>query len=651
MRRHIRHATLAAFVATVLVPALVCAEVSRVEITTRRDVAGGRSFGSTGPYEQLVGRLYFSIDPANKRNRVIVDLDKAQRNAAGKIEMSADLVILKPRDATKGNGIALFDVVNRGRGVALSKFDAQAGATGAAAADEYGDGFLLNRGYTIVQVGWEFDARREGAIRAELPGAAGVTGLAHATFIPTSKNTEATVGDLVGYTPSDPAAAENTLTVRDSPQAAATTIPRAKWHLAGNVVTLDGGFEPGRIYELAYKAATPPVAALGFAAVRDAASWVRYAPDATVSAKYVFAFGSSQTGRFLRELLYDGFYTDERNRLVFDAVIPHLAGASGVNLNRRWSTPTSLSSDVATIFPFSDMKQRDPVTGVEEGMLENARAGERQPKVFWTNTPTEVWQKAAALQTMTPDGSQDRPLPANVRLYVFAGTQHDPARFPSSVSNGQLQDNPTDYIWAMRALLVSMEKWVRDGVAPPPSRYPRLQDGTLVRSTEVAFPDIPGVASPRKALPGARGVNSLVARDGGAGTPLPLLVSQVDKDGNELGGLRLPDVMVPLATTAGWNFRKSAIGGTHMFFPLLGSYVPFASTKAERERAHDPRLSIEERYQSREQYLKQVQDAAASLVKDGYVLTDDVPAIVKHAGEHWDLLVKRATSTSTRAER
>src|SRR5436190_10683994 len=651
MKRHIRQATLAAFVATVLVPALVSAEVSRVEITTRRDVAGGRSFGSAGAYEQLAGRLYFSIDPANKRNRVIVDLDKAQKNAAGKIEMSADLVILKPRDATKGNGIALFDVVNRGRGVALSKFDAQAGATGTAAADEYGDGFLLNRGYTIVQVGWEFDARREGAIRAELPGAVGVTGLAHATFIPTSKNAEATVGDLAGYTPSDPAAAENTLTVRDSPQAAATTIPRAKWHLAGNVVTLDGGFEPGRIYELAYKAATPPVAALGFAAVRDAASWVRYSPDATVSAKYVFAFGSSQTGRFLRELLYDGFYTDERNRLVFDAVIPHLAGASGVNLNRRWSTPTSLSSDVATIFPFSDMKQRDPVTGVEEGLLENARAGERQPKVFWTNTPTEVWQKAAALEAMTPDGSQDRPLPANTRLYLFASTQHDPARFPSTVSNGQLQDNPTDYSWAMRTLLVAMEKWVRDGVAPPPSRYPRLQDGNLVRSTDVAFPDLPGVTSPRKVLPGARGVNSLVAKDGGAGTPLPLLVSQVDKDGNELGGLRLPEVMVPLATSAGWNFRKASIGGTHLLYPLLGSYIPFASTKAERERTHDPRPSIEERYASREQYLKQVQEAAASLVKDGYVLAEDVPAIVKHAGDHWDLLVKRPSSTSTRAER
>jgi alpha/beta hydrolase family protein len=651
MNRRIQRAALVAVLALLLVPALVSAEVSRVEITARRDVAGGRSFGSTGPYEQIVGKLYFAIDPANKRNLVIADLDKAPKNAAGKIELSADLVILKPRDSSRGNGIALFDIVNRGRGVALGKFDAQLAANGAGPADEYGDGFLLNRGYTIVQVGWEFDARREGAIRIDVPAAVGVTGLARATFIPTSNGPEATVGDLVGYTPSDPAAPENSLTVRDVPQAAATAIPRAKWHLAGNVVTLDGGFEPGRIYELAYKAANPPVAALGFAAVRDAAAWVKYAPDATVSAKYTFAFGSSQTGRFLREFLYDGFYTDERGRQVFDAVIPHLAGASGVNLNRRWSIPTSLSSDVATLFPFSDVKQRDPVTGVEEGLLENARAGEHQPKVFWTNTATEFWEKAAALETTTPDGSKDRPLPANTRLYLFASTQHDPARFPSTVSNGQLQDNPTDYIWAMRALLVGMEKWVREGAAPPPSRYPRLQDGNLVRSTEVAFPDLPGVTSPRKVLPGARGVNNLIAKDGGAGAALPLLVSQIDRDGNELGGLRLPDVMVPLATTAGWNFRKAAIGGTQLLYPLLGSYIPFASTKAERERTHDPRPSIEERYPSRDQYLKRVQEAAASLVKDGYVRAEDVPAIVKHAGDHWDLLVKRPSSTSTRAER
>src|SRR5512138_1338260 len=208
MNRRLHYAVAAAVLAVLLVPTFVSAEVSRVEITARREVSGGRSFGSTGPYDQIVGKLYFTVDPANKRNLVITDLDKAPKNGAGKIELSADLVILKPRDSSKGNGIALFDIVNRGRGVALAKFDAPVPG-GAAPPDEYGDGFLLNRGYTIVQVGWEFDARREGAIRIEVPAAVGVTGLARATFIPTSSSPEATVADLVGYTSSDPAAPEN----------------------------------------------------------------------------------------------------------------------------------------------------------------------------------------------------------------------------------------------------------------------------------------------------------------------------------------------------------------------------------------------------------------------------------------------------------
>lgn len=648
MNRILRHTGLTVFM-TLSLPALVGAEVSRVEVISRRDIAAGRSFGPGGPYEQITSRLYFLIDPSNKRNQIIADLDKATKNAAGKIELSTDLVILKPRDASRSNGIALFDIVNRGRGVVLPKFDAPTSTSGAPP-DEFGDGFLLNRGYTIVQVGWEFDAVREGAIRFDPPRANGVTGFARATFVPPSNSADATVGDLVGYMPGNPDAPENTLTVRDAPQAPVTTIPRARWRLAGNVVTLEGGFERGRIYELAYTAAAPPIAALGFAVVRDAASWVKYAPDAIVSAKYTLAFGTSQTGRYLREFLYDGFYTDERNRQAFDAVWPHLAGASGVNLNRRWAIPTSLSSDVATFFPFSDMKQRDPVTGVEEGLLDNARTGERQPKVFWTNTATEYWEKANALVTTTPDGSKDVPLPQNVRLYYLAGTQHDPARFPPAASNGQLLDNPTDYMWTMRALLVGMEKWIRDGMAPPASRYPRLQDGTLVSAASVAFPALQGVTSPKKILPGARAVNSFVSNNGGAGTPLPLLVSQVDKDGTELGGLRLPEVVVPLATTAGWNFRKAEIGGTHLLFPLLGSYVPFASTRAERERTHDPRLSVEERYTSREQFLKRIQDAAAPLVKDGYILADDVPAVVKRAGDHWDWLARRATSTTSRAD-
>jgi hypothetical protein len=632
--------------ATALVPAVVSAEVARVEITSRRDVAGGRAFGAVGPYERIAGTLHFLIDPSNMRNQVVADLDKAPRNAAGKIEMSADLVILRPRDRARGNGIALFDIVNRGGTVALTAFNGPVTTT---PEGEVGDGFLLNRGYTIVQVGWEFDARRPGAVRIEVPAAVGVTGLVRATFIPTARGNEVTVGDLVGYMPADPASADNTLRVRARLGAPWVTVPRGTWRLAGNAVTLDTGFQAGQTYELAYVATDPPVAALGFAAVRDAAAWVKYAADATVSARHTFAYGSSQTGRWLRDFLYEGFNTDERNRQVFDAVMPHIGGAGGVLLNQRWSTPTSLLMESATHFPFSDVKQRDPVTGIEDGLLENTRVGAHQPKVFHTYSDTEYWERGGALSHTTPDGSKDVALPSNVRLYHFAGAPHNIGRFPAAATNGALADNPYDLKLSLRALLVAMEKWVRDGTPPPPSRYPRLQDGTLVRVADIAFPTLPGVTTPRNAFPGVRGVNRLLTRDGGAGTPLPLLVPQVDRDGNPTGSLRLPDIAVPLATYTGWNYRSAAIGGTEQFFPLIGGYVPFASTKVERESSGDPRLSIQERYQSRDQYLTLVREAAGRLVKEGYLLADDVAAIVNRSGEHWDVLTRRSTTTSASA--
>jgi hypothetical protein len=219
------------------------------------------------------------------------------------------------------------------------------------------------------------------------------------------------------------------------------------------------------------------------------------------------------------------------------------------------------------------------------------------------------------------------------------------------VANGQQPDNPFDYRLPLRALLVAMEKWVRDGVAPPPSRYPRLQDRTLVRAAEIGWPAIPGVTSPRTSFAGTRGANRLLPREGGGGTPLPYLVAQVDRDGNELGGLRLPEVTVPLGTYTGWNFRNQKVGGTEQQVALMGGYVPFASTKAEREQRRDPRPSVEERYETRDHYLRLVREAAAPLVKGGYLLADDVPTILQRAGEHWDLLAKRPASTTTTAER
>jgi hypothetical protein len=321
----------------------------------------------------------------------------------------------------------------------------------------------------------------------------------------------------------------------------------------------------------------------------------------------------------------------------------NIAGASRIDLNNRWATPIGLGSNIATSFPFADTKQHDPATGADEGALDNVRARDHQPKIFYTNTGVEYWGigRAAALIHTAPDGSRDLVVPDNERIYFLTGSQHGPSRFPSTVTNGQQRDNPNNYWWTMRALMVAMDKWVRDRVQPPASRYPRLQDATLVRSADVAFPTLATVTSPRTLLPSQRGINRLVAQEGAPGTPLALLVPQVDQDGNELAGIRLPEIAVPLATYTGWNFRKPAIGAPNQLYPLLGSYVPFAGTKAERERAHDPRQSIEERYPTRERYLELVQDAGAALVKDHYLLPDDLPGLIEHAGEHWDLLVNR----------
>ena len=232
--------------ALLLLPALGSAEVSRVEIVSRGDLLGGRSFGPAGSYERIIGRVYLSIDPASKVNRVITDLDKAPRNPSGRVELSADLAILRPRDAARGNGVALLDVVNRGDKTILSSFSGARSAGDFSDEAEFGDGFLLRQGYTLVWVGWEFDVPPgSGKMRIEVPAAAGITGIARSDFIPNEPASSFTVGDLVGYVPASASAGENTLTVRDGTSGVPVTIPRDMWSLSGNLVTLEGGFHAG----------------------------------------------------------------------------------------------------------------------------------------------------------------------------------------------------------------------------------------------------------------------------------------------------------------------------------------------------------------------------------------------------------------------
>ena len=638
---------LVAVVVGIAAPA-VFADVTRFEVRATRDVSGGRSFGSAGSYEEVTGRLHFAVNPDDAANRVVVDLDKAAANGSGRVEFSADVVIYRPRDPARGNGIALIDVVNRGNKTVISGFN----RPGMATDREAGDGFLFARGYTVVCVGWEFDVpRRAGAIRIDVPTAAGVRGVVRAIFTPSAARHEFTVSDVATDVPTEATASENTLTVRDAPLSAAVALPRGSWHLNGNTVTLDSGFEPGRWYELEYSAADPPIGGAGFLAVRDTARWLKRGPDVP-RARQVIGYGSSQSGRFLRNFLYEGFNTDEHGEQALDGVMAHIAGSARLDLNRRWSVPTSLGTYTATSFPFADVNTRDPITGVEEGALDNPRARANQPKIIYTNTGVEYWGggRVAALVHTSPDGTRDLDLPANERVYFLAGSQHGPAAFPPAASNGQQKDNPTDYWWAMRALLMAMEGWIRDGSAPPDSRYPRLSDGTLVRVVDVAFPAIPTVRSPRSLNAGGRVANRFVAKEGAPGTPLPLLVPQVDGDGNERAGIRLPEVAVPLATVTGWNFRKAQLGAPDQLFPLLGSYVPFASTKALRDAASDPRRSIDERYRGREQYLQQVREAADDLVKGRLLLAEDIAGVMKRAEEHWNLLAGHSTSTKAQGD-
>jgi hypothetical protein len=603
------------------------AEVTRVEVASRTDAGSG--------YEQVAGRLHFAVDPKNPRNAVIADIDKAPRNAKGLVEFVADFALQRP--ISGGNGAALIDVVNRGGTTALRL------NRSARPGDTADDGLLRKMGITVMAVGWEFDVPvRNGAIRIDVPVATDngkpITGIVRATFTPNNRDAY-TVGDLAAYPPVDANGSDSVLTVRDRmSDRSGEAVPRGKWKLAGNVVTLTGGFEPGRNYEIAYRAANPPISGLGLAAVRDAASWLKNAPDTLAPVKYVYALGVSQSGRFLRDYLYEGFNTDEKQRQVFDGMMVHIAGASQLDLNRRWATPTGLGQYDATLFPFADRAQKDAASGATDGLLDNDRARDNLPKIFYTNTGVEYWGggRTAALVHTTADGTADLNLPANVRSYFFAGNQHGPGAFPPAAGAGQQKGNPTDYWWSMRALFVAMDKWVREGAPPPPSNIPRLSDNTLVNAADVAFPPIPGVQTPKTLTAGSRAGNPFVPGGAGEGAPLPLLVPQVDADGNERSGIRLPEVAVPLATYTGWNFRSAATGGTGQLVPLLGSYIPLARTKAEREARHDPRPSIEERYASRQQYLDAINKSAAALVKEGYLLAADVPSVVKRATDHWE---------------
>jgi hypothetical protein len=639
-------------IALLLLCGYASAEVTRVEITQREDVLGGKSFGSTGAYEKLSDKIYYAVSPDNPHNKAIFDIAKAPRNAQGKVEFSSDLYIVRPKDAARGNGVVFFDVVNRGNLQLLSTFNHATGSSNPTKESDFGDGLLMREGFTLVAVGWQFDVALlqggRGKIGFNPPiaqdGGKSITGWVSPWFIPNARSDSydyAAGYFSPSYPPIDPKDANYRLTEREGWVAAPHLIPRENWQFGRvqngqlsadlNWVTLKGGFRAGQTYQLAYESKDPPVEGLGFAAFRDLAAAVKNDPNAIVRGKYAYAYGASQTGRWLRQMVYEGFTIDEQGRKAIDAIFIQ-TGATGLgSFNEPFAQPNELGSFTQTRFPIRYETLTDPVTGKRDGLGAKIPAG-MEPKIFEVDTGSEYWDRGrvAALRHVSIDGRDDMKDPPNVRIFTLAGTQHGSSSWPPAETGGQLKGNPNDYRWAQQGLLIALDRWTRQGVEPPPSRHPSLGDGTLIPQSKIAYPAVPHVNWPLR-VPGGLRIDLP-----GPLAALPFLVPQVDADGNDMGGIRLPEQTVALGTYNDWAFRSERIGAPDTLIAMIGSYIPFAKTKAEREKNGDPRLSLEERYKDRADYLKKVEAAANEMVKQRYLLAEHVKPIVDKAGEHWD---------------
>jgi hypothetical protein len=642
------------------------ARVIRVEVASRQDVLNGKSFGEAGTYERITGRIYFSVRTNNPHNQRIVDLANAVNLKDGEVEFSSDFVALRPKDSSRSNCSMLLESPNRGHSRIVGLVDGGDWN----AANDAGDGWLLRNGFTFVSLGWQWDAAGDDALRLYAPVAKEngktITGVLRGDLMPSKEMAEIPLGHLItGYiggteypvsAPDDP---RNSLTVRDSRDSTRNVIPRSEWQFAHTVdgkltasdrfIHLNGGFHAGKIYEYIYVVENPVVAGLGFAAFRDFASYSKHASDAVTPAQRVYGQGISQNGRFLRNFLYEGFNADEDGKIALDGVLAHVAGAGRGDFNYRFAQPsrdaqpTSSIQFPTDIFPFTDQPEKDPESGEAAGLLDRATAAKVMPKIFFSNTSYEYWGRAAALTHTTPDGKKDADLSDHVRIYHFTGLQHFPGPWPPAKGQGDLLGQepqsplPIRYFW--RAMIANMDAWVRNNTLPPASSYPRISDGTLVPLQQYAFPAIPGVKTAHEANPGYRldfGPNwqagILSVQPPKILETFPVLVPQVDADGNEKDGVRLPEVSVPLSTYASWDLRDASIGAPGERVAFECSFIAFPKTAAERRTSGDPRKSIEERYANRDDYMMKFTKATDELVKQRWILAEDRESML-HRGE------------------
>lgn len=645
--KHLQRASLALLL--LLGSALASADVTRIEITGKETLTDTAVSFS---YERIEGIVHFTLDPANPADQAVTDLQFAPRNSAGLVDYSADFRLLVP-SSDIANGGLLYNVNNRGG----SQVPPESGLSHP----------LSSLGYTYLVTGWINEiSSGPGRIRLHAPIVGSpqepITGDVRYEVIVGAPENEVNIagGGHLAYAPTERGQREASLTRRLYPHDPRVPIERSQFSLAVQTLadsnqpevtlTLPGGFEPGVIYELIYEAQDPVLAGAGMAGIRDLVSLIRYDGDASQLAGLglpaidtTVAWGNSQSGRLLRQFMYDGFNADLDGRIVFDGVIPVIAGSGMGMFNNRFAMPTRTNGQEANqlypndLFPFTYGESTDPFTGRTDSILGKARATDTVPKIMHIQTSNEYWLRGGSLPHTNPEGTADAILPDEVRFYTIGGSQHGSGSgAPRPARGTQLPPNPNMWAPISESLIVAMYDWVADGKQPPDSRYPRIADGSLVPSHSTrginidAWNTMFGVNHPQemyvvgRANWGDRWEQQRIIDRHPTGTDQYYrpLVPAVNTDNNDLARSTIlpPLTQVPLATFVSWNLRAEETGAPRSLARLTGAYIPFPANTAVAVQSRDPRNSIAGLYNSFDDYLAQYEAATDALIAEGYLL-------------------------------
>jgi hypothetical protein len=598
--------------------------IERVEIVSREPVTTG------GTYERMQGTLHFAFDPEAPDLDVIVDLDLAPRDADGKVRCRANFEVLQPVDPALRSGTGLLEVSNRG---------------GKATVNFFGMDWVAAQGMTLIWVGWQADVPPGGGrMRLDAPVArasdgSALTGLVRCDWMVDEPLTALELGHrgMIPYSILAPESAAHRLTARTGRMGQREDLPRASWSFTadGRSIRLEGGFPAGRIYELVYTASDPLVVGLGLAVVRDTILYAKSDESCPFRVERGVGFGISQTGRFLRHFLWQGFNATPGGGKAFDGLLIHTAGAGRGSFNHRFAQPSrdahrsSAFFYPTDLFPFSGAVQKDAVTGLSDGIYARALADGTMPKVFLTNSGYEYWGRSAALTHVAIDGSADlKPLPQE-RWYHLRGAQHYPSPWSQRGSA-----NPLDVIAVERAMLRNLLDWVEKGVEPPPSHVPRLQDGSLVPVADYAWP--PELGPPPRAAQEAYRcdygprwrVGIIDVEPPKLGKPFPVLVPQADARGNEIGGAPNLETMVPLGAFVPWRLRPDG-----ELADFVGQFLPYSAA------------TLAALYPGgREDFLRRAEAAVDQLIRERFLLTVDRARALARAAEAWDTLAKEQSA-------